>query len=180
MISRLKKSLLFTHMSDDDIENCISCSRSEIVSCPKGKIIFLQQGKPEKLFILIEGSVSICHDTITGKRNLVTTINQPSDLFGEVYLFLKKQSYDHYAMAAEDSIVLQMPKGFLYHTCSNNCSYHTLLISNMLSILAGKALLTVLYRQRQAIRIDFIQPELSDIQAVSIFLGRLEKKRILR
>jgi len=139
MISRLKKSLLFTHMSDDDIENCISCSRSEIVSCPKGKIIFLQQGKPEKLFILIEGSVSICHDTITGKRNLVTTINQPSDLFGEVYLFLKKQSYDHYAMAAEDSIVLQMPKGFLYHTCSNNCSYHTLLISNMLSILAGKA-----------------------------------------
>jgi len=139
MIFRLRKSLLFIHMTDHDIENCITCSNSEMRSYHKGEIIFSQQGKPEKLFILIEGSISICHDTISGKHNLIAAITEPGDLFGEVFLFLGKPSYDNYAIAADNSKILQMPKDFLYNTCSHNCNYHTLLISNMLSILAEKA-----------------------------------------
>jgi CRP-like cAMP-binding protein len=139
MINELKKSPLFSGMTEEDIKKCIKCSGSEAVSYKKEEIIFLVEDEPQKLFILIEGSVTICRDSLDGKRNIITTINQGGDLFGEVFLFLKKREYENYAIAASDTKVLQMPKTYLYTGCGNNCDYHTLLISNMLSILAQKA-----------------------------------------
>lgn len=139
MILLLKKCPLFAGMSESDIENCLSCSGSKAVSYQKGESIFLQQDAPEKLYILLEGSVSVCSDSVSGKRSIVTTITCPGELFGEVLLFINRTEYFHYAQAAEPVRVLEMPKEFLYHTCGRNCGYHTRLISNMLSILAQKA-----------------------------------------
>ena len=139
MIFPLKNCLLFAHMTDKDIENCIKCSHSDIVTYEKDDSIFFQQDEPKKLFILIKGSVAVCRDSISGKRNIIATFEQAGELFGEVFLFLNKKEYDNYAVAADRAEVLQMPKEFLYNSCGENCGYHTLLISNMLSILAQKA-----------------------------------------
>jgi len=130
---------LFAQMTADDISHCLACSRSELVAYEKDQPIFFQQDKPQKLFILVEGSVAICRDTASGQRNRITTISQPGELFGEVFLFLNKQEYDNYAVAVSPSKVLQMPREYLFHSCGKNCDYHTLLISNMLSVLAQKA-----------------------------------------
>lgn len=138
-ILKLKKSPLFASMSIEELENCLKCSKSEIVSYKKEEMIFFAEDKPKKLFILIEGSVSICHDSLSGKRNIVTTISHEGDMFGEVFLFINKNEYDNYAIAINDTKVLQMPKEYLYGSCSKNCPSHTLLTSNMLSILAQKA-----------------------------------------
>ncbi len=139
MISKLRNSPLFNHMTDNDIKNCLECSQSKVVSYEEDEVIFLQQDNPKKLFILIEGSVVVCNDSISGERSIITTISKTGDLFGEVFLFLDKKEYENYTMAADRAKVLEMPKKFLYHSCSRNCDYHTLLISNMLSILAQKA-----------------------------------------
>ncbi|WP_129724062.1 Crp/Fnr family transcriptional regulator [Xylanivirga thermophila] len=139
MIAELRKSPLFNHMTDEDIRNCLKCSHSKVISYEKDEVIFLQQDKPKKLFILIEGSVVVCSDSISGKRNIITTISKTGEVFGEVFLFLDERGYENYAIAADRAEVLEMPKEFLYHNCGNNCGYHTLLISNMLSILAQKA-----------------------------------------
>lgn len=130
---------MFAQMTADDIRHCLACSRSELVAYEKDQPIFFQQDKPQKLFILVEGSVAICRDTASGQRNRITTISQPGELFGEVFLFLNKQEYDNYAVAVSPSKVLQMPREYLFHSCGKNCDYHTLLISNMLSVLAQKA-----------------------------------------
>lgn len=130
---------MFAQMTADDISHCLACSRSELVAYEKDQPIFFQQDKPQKLFILVEGSVAICRDTASGQRNRITTISQPGELFGEVFLFLNKQEYDNYAVAVSPSKVLQMPREYLFHSCGKNCDYHTLLISNMLSVLAQKA-----------------------------------------
>lgn len=130
---------MFAQMTADDIGHCLACSRSELVAYEKDQPIFFQQDKPQKLFILVEGSVAICRDTASGQRNRITTISQPGELFGEVFLFLNKQEYDNYAVAVSPSKVLQMPREYLFHSCGKNCDYHTLLISNMLSVLAQKA-----------------------------------------
>lgn len=139
MIEKLKISPLFYNMTEKDIENCLLCSHSEILTYEKDTMLFYQQDVPEKLFVLLEGIVAIGRDSISGKRNIITTINQPGELFGEVFLFLNKNQYDNYAIVVERVKVLQMPKEYLYHSCSRNCEYHTVLISNMLSILAQKA-----------------------------------------
>lgn len=139
MLSELKKSTLFASMTEEEIEDCLLCSRSEIITYEKDEPIFLQNDEPKKLFILIEGSVAICRDTVSGKRSIIATISQAGELFGEVFLFLNKNEYDNYAVAVSQAKILQMPKDFLYHNCGKSCRYHTLLISNMLSILAQKA-----------------------------------------
>jgi CRP-like cAMP-binding protein len=136
---QLNKSALFSNMSDEEIQNCLTCSRSEIISYEKDQIIFSQHDKPNKLHVLLDGSVVICNDSVSGKRNIVATIGGAGDLFGEVFLFLSKGEYDHYAQAAADTSVLLIPKEFLYHTCGENCDYHTKLISNLMGILAQKA-----------------------------------------
>ena len=139
MIEKLATSPLFKGMSLNDIESCLKCSGSSIVNYEKEQHIFMIQDEPNKLFILVEGSINICRDSIDGKRNIITTINVPGDLFGEVFLFIEKNKYENYAVAATNAAVLKMPKEYLYNKCTKNCGFHTLLISNMLSILANKA-----------------------------------------
>lgn len=139
MVSKLKNSPLFFGMSENDIENCLRCSKSEITTYEKDEIVFHQKDEPQKLLVLLEGNVAVCNDSSSGKRSIVAAFDQTGELFGEVFLFLSRREYDHYAQAVTASKVLQIPKDFLYHTCGANCGYHTKLISNMLSILAQKA-----------------------------------------
>lgn len=139
MIGAFRKSPLFAHMTDEDIRQCILCSGSELVSYDKEEILFHQQDPPRKLYILAEGSVAVCTDSISGKRHILATFTQPGELFGEVFLFLNKEEYDNYAQAVTIAKVLEMPKDFLSHGCGKNCGFHAKLIANMLAILAQKA-----------------------------------------
>ena len=139
MIEALAKSPLFAGMAEDDIESCLRCSRSEVADYEKEELVFRRSDAPEKLLVLLSGAVAVCDDSSTGKRSIVAAFDRPGELFGEVYLFLNKGSYDHYAEATAPSRVLRIPQDFLTHTCGRNCGYHARLISNMLSILAQKA-----------------------------------------
>lgn len=139
MIDTLNRSPLFAGMSESDVERCLTCSGAEVVAYEKEEIIFLQHDAPRKLLILIEGAIAICSDSVSGKRSIVTTVDQAGELFGEVFLFLNKHKYDHYAQALTVSKVLTMPREFFFRTCGEQCHYHAQLISNMLSILAQKA-----------------------------------------
>lgn len=139
MIDKLKRSPLFMGMTESDIERCLKCSGAEVFTYEKEEILFLQSDAPCKLMILLEGAIAICNDSVSGKRSIVTTVDQAGDLFGEVFLFLNKHEYDHYAQAVTLSKVLTMPRDFFFRTCGKQCTYHAQLISNMLAILAQKA-----------------------------------------
>ncbi len=139
MLEALKKSPLFARMSDGDIESCLQCSRAEVTRYERDAIIFHQHDVPRKLMVLLEGTVVVGNDSSAGKRSIIATLERPGELFGEVFVFLHKGEYDHYAQAVTPTSLLQIPKEFLYHTCGENCGHHQTLISNMLSILAQKA-----------------------------------------
>ncbi|WOC32712.1 MULTISPECIES: Crp/Fnr family transcriptional regulator [Caproicibacterium] len=139
MVEQLKQSALFAQMTEEEIRGCLTCSKASTAVYQKEEMIFLQTDRPEKLLVLLEGTVVIGSDSREGRRSIVAAFEQPGELFGEVFLFLNRQTYDHYAQAVTPVRLLQIPKDFLYHTCGNNCGYHAKLISNMLSILAHKA-----------------------------------------
>lgn len=139
MIHKLINSPLFSGMTEDEIQGCLQCSKSEIISYEKDEMIFCQNDEPVKLHVLVDGSVAVCNDTVSGKRSIIAAFDRSGELFGEVFVFLGRKEYDHYAQAVTPAVVLQIPKDFLYHTCGDDCGYHARLISNMLSILAQKA-----------------------------------------
>ncbi len=139
MIHKLKYSPLFSGMTEEEISDCLQCSDAKILSYEKDEMVFYQKDVPTHLLVLIEGSVAICNDTASGKRSIVAAFDQSGELFGEVFVFLKRKEYDHYAQAISSSHVLQIPKEFLFQTCGEMCGHHAKLISNMLTILAQKA-----------------------------------------
>ncbi|MGL6201172.1 MAG: Crp/Fnr family transcriptional regulator [Lachnospiraceae bacterium] len=139
MLTKLKNSPLFTSMSEEDIENCLTYSGGNVVAYKQGEIVFHQADTPDKLMVLVAGSVVICSDSIEGKRSITARFDQAGELFGEVFVFLNKDHYDYYAQAASDALVLQIPKAFFYQLGGEDRVRQNRLISNMLSILAQKA-----------------------------------------
>lgn len=139
MHPRLTSSMLFAGIAHKDVVECLTCCGAALRRYKKGETIFYQHESPRKLFVLMEGAVSICNDSASGDRLILATLTQSGELFGEVYLFLKGKEYSDYALASSDAEILEIPKDFLFRRCSKNCTHHTLLTRNMLSILADKA-----------------------------------------
>lgn len=133
------KSPLFYQMSEEEIALCLKCSGAKEKSIEKNEMIFTTWTKPAYVYILLSGSVSVCKDYPSGKRIVLTTIERPGDLFGEVYLFLEQETYDFYTIANKTTTILQIPKQYFYQTCENSCGHHGILIRNLLTILAQKA-----------------------------------------
>lgn len=130
---------LFANIPKDEIDSLLLCCKAREKSYQKNDYIFYQKDKPEYIHLLLEGEVSVCQDSPSGRRNLMNSFQEGGDLFGEVYVFLDKQVYDYYAVAATACKVLWIPKTFLFRNCSNQCGFHTTLTQNMLTILAEKA-----------------------------------------
>lgn len=137
MINILKKSILFRGFSDQMIEDFVQTSGSAKAKYTKGEIIFDMGERPANLFVLLKGSIAICKDSISGKRMVMTTIDDVGDIFAEVFLFLSKEGYDFYTVAlSPETIVLKVPRRAFGE---DPHPYRHKLIENMLSILSQKA-----------------------------------------
>ncbi len=139
MTHKLQNSPLFFDMTEEEISDCLQCSKSSIVFYEKDTMVFYQKDVPTHLLVLIEGTVAVCNDSASGKRSIVAAFDRCGELFGEVFVFLGHPEYDHYAQAVTPAQVLRIPKEFLFQTCGEACGHHAKLISNMLAILARKA-----------------------------------------
>ena len=135
----LSKNPLFNHMTEVDIRHILSCMEIKEKRIKKNGYIFKEEDQPQYMYLLKEGKIAICKDTLTGNRMIVNTFEEPGSTFGEVFLFLNNKTYDSYVIAMENTVVYEIPKRFFFHTCQKGCDYHEVLIQNMLSILAEKA-----------------------------------------
>ncbi|SJZ55408.1 Crp/Fnr family transcriptional regulator [Anaerorhabdus furcosa] len=98
---------IFDDLLNEDFNRILS--KSIVREFDKHEIIFSKGSKPTYLFILLEGSVYICDDSIDGKRNILTIVNEKNDCFGEVYLFMNLD-YPYYSIATTKVKVIQIPK----------------------------------------------------------------------
>lgn len=138
IIDILNHSLLFKGMDIQEIEEFLKSSASFVSTYEKNEIIFDMHEKPEYLFVLLEGSISVAKDSISGKRTLITNIDDPGNIFAEVYLFLPKEHYDYYTLALESNTrILKIPKSVFGSLGRENCNQK--LVTNMLRILSQKA-----------------------------------------
>ena len=178
MYEMLRQSELFSGMDEDEIKGCLNCGKAKITSYKRGEMIFLQTDTPDRLTVLLEGSVVVGSDSSDGRRSIVAAFDKPGELFGEVFVFLNGKTYGQYAQASADSKVLNIPKSFLYHTCGQNCRRHEKLISNMLSLLAHKAY--SLNRHLQVLSCATLRQKIAMALLNSVPRGELTAKGINR
>ena len=137
----LNRSPLFAGLTVEEMGGCLSCSGSVLYHYNKGDMIFYMDDAPRNVLVLIDGFVSVGRDTPDGRRMYLQNCEEPGDLFGEVYLFLGSDHYDHFAEAERSTQVLSIPREYLFSTACGGkfCNRHARLLENFLSILARKA-----------------------------------------
>jgi CRP-like cAMP-binding protein len=139
MIQVLQNSVLCKNMSEEQIINFIETSSITQKQYNKGSIIFHETDKPTKLYLLMEGKVSICKDTMSGRKIWITDITKCGDIFGEIYLYMKMEQYGIYSFVQENTQILEfdsdlfsMEKGMLDPS-------HIIVFQNILMLFAQKA-----------------------------------------
>lgn len=139
IISALQKSVLCRNMSEEQIVNFIETSSISQKEYKKGSIVFSEEDKPTKLYLLMEGKVSICKDTMAGRKILITEITRSGDIFGEVYLYMQVERYNIYAVVQENAQVLEFESDLFARKEGNLESSHIIVFQNLLTLFAQKA-----------------------------------------
>ena len=135
---KLKNTKLFIGLNEDEILSCLRSSDFNIEEFEKDETIFHVGDKAKHINVLIDGAVSICRDSMDGKRSIVAIFNTVGAIFGEVFLFLENKGYEHYAKAASKVKLLKISKDYLFEGSKEGKDYHKVFLENMLSDLAFK------------------------------------------
>lgn len=139
VIGILKKSSLCRTMADEEISRLLDNHASAVKSYEKGDMVFRETDKPENILVLLSGSVVIAKDTLAGKRMILTQIGEPGELFGEVYVFLDKASYDMYAEAQEKTIILSLEKTIFREQENADPEIVRTIRNNLMAVFSAKA-----------------------------------------
>ena len=135
---KLKDTKLFIGLNEEEILTCLKSGDFNIEEFEKDETIFHVGDKAKHINVLIDGAVSICRDSMDGKRSIVAIFNTVGAIFGEVFLFLENKGYEHYARAASKVKLLKISKDYLFEGSKEGKDYHKVFLGNMLSDLAFK------------------------------------------
>lgn len=140
IIQALSKSALCKEFTQDELLSLLEENNTEIKKYEKGSFVFEEGDVPDRLYVLIYGLVEVSKLTFSGKKILITAIENPGDMFSEVYMFMGKSKYDMSAQTGEESLILSISSEFF-----ENISYNTNALAaekirkNLMSIFAMKA-----------------------------------------
>lgn len=138
LVAVFRKSLLADGMTEADAREFLASSRVRILHLGKGDIVFHDGDRPHCLYVLLEGEVHIQKDSFTGRHIFLSEIDEPGDVFGEVYLLMGKP-YDMYVEAAKDTKLLAVGSTAFSLAGASISSAAMLVQRNLMRILARKA-----------------------------------------
>ena len=90
--------------------------------------------------LVLSGSVHIIQEDFWGERQILNDCGE-GQLFGESYACIQSEPLMVSVIAAEKSEVLFLDINKVMTVCSSACTFHSRLIRNLLSIIAGKNLM---------------------------------------
>ena len=134
----LGKNPLVAGLSEDELENFIASSSAKELVYEGNGAVFHEGDRPAYIYILISGAIHIQKSAFSGRHILLTTINEPGDMFGEVYLFLK-QPYDIYVEADAGTRLLALSGSCFGDGGESGSRAQFVLQRNLLSVFARKA-----------------------------------------
>ena len=144
LLNVLRRSRLCRNLNEDEMERLL-IKEGTVRSFSRGERVFQEMDRPEAVYVLLKGSVIIAKETFSGKRILLTQLEMPGALFGEVYAFMEKSSYDMYVEAVGKTSVLVLDNR-IFTGKEDNLSRK--LRENLLEVFAEKA-----YNMNQKLRI---------------------------
>lgn len=138
-IKKICSNPLFAGISIEDISSMLSCLNAGRKKFEKGEYVFLAGDEVNFVYILLSGKIHILREDSSGRQDMIAEAKD-GELFAEVFACANIKASPVSAYAAEQSEVLVLDYKKVISLCPSSCSFHSALISNMISILARKTL----------------------------------------
>ena len=84
-IGILKRTQLFSGVSESEISAMLNCLQAKMLTFRKGEYIFKQGEHLDQIMVLVEVKLLIQRDDFWGNRSIVNVI-RIGEMFGEAYL----------------------------------------------------------------------------------------------
>jgi signal transduction histidine kinase len=105
MFNTLRKSELFSELSDDDLQRL--CLNLEYVRLPAGQFLFTQGSSGDRAYFIQEGELEILNTA--GEREVLIAVRKPGELIGEMAL-LEEAPRSAAVRARTDSLLYAIGK----------------------------------------------------------------------
>lgn len=131
---------LFAGISADSLRTMLACLNAQVKTYRKGGPVF-REGEPARsVGVVLSGSVQVVKDDYFGNRNVVAVLG-PAQLFAEAFSCAGVAALPVSVYAQADAEVMLLDCQRILTTCGNSCPFHSVLIHNLLRIVATKNLL---------------------------------------
>lgn len=203
----LIRSPLFRGVAEADLLHLLECLGARERVYQKGDILLLAGAKATAIGILVDGEAQITREDADGNRAILSELVR-GDLFAEAYVVAGHAEVPITVTATGACRVVFLPFEKMVTPCTYACSFHHVLIENLLRVIAEKniamnermrlfsckttrqKILTYLHDYREMsgtarFSIPFSRNELADYlsvdrSALSRELGRLRDEGLLR
>ena len=136
----LSQNPLFAGISQDDLHSLMHCLAARVEAFPKGAPVFLEGDTAAFIGFVLEGAVQIVLDDLYGNRSLLMQAEQ-GELFGEAYAAAGVDTMPLSGYAVQDCKIMWLECRRMLTVCTNACGFHSMLVKNLLQVVAQKNLL---------------------------------------
>lgn len=134
----LSQCALFKDVSHDELLHLLPCLKPIIQNYTEGQFIFNQGDLIQYIYIILDGKVELTKENLAGKKNIVALFSS-GNLFGEGVVCTSHRLSPVSATALTNTTkLLLIPYKRIISSCSNSCSFHHLIVYNMMRLIADK------------------------------------------
>ena len=136
-IEIIKRTQLFSGVSDTEISAMLNCLQAKLLTFQKGDYVFREGERIDNITVLVKGKLLVQHDDFWGNRNIVNVI-RVGEMFGEAYVAPESGSLLNDVIAEEDSAVIFFDVRRILTVCSTACRFHSMVIQNFFFAISEK------------------------------------------
>ena len=136
----MKKSVLFWDIKEEDLERVISCFDVKLSRYDRDEFVIHQGERAKGVGLVVSGQLHIIREDFLGNREILTEVGA-GDIFDEVYAELADEYQSIAVVAVQPTEAAFFSIDKMLTTCSSNCTFHNIIIKNMLRVMAQKNLM---------------------------------------
>ena len=133
----LKKTQLFSGVSDGEILSMLSCLGARMKSFEKGDVIFHEGEFVSDILVMLKGDALVQSIDYWGNRTILNHITE-GEMFLEAYAAPDAGALKSDVVAAQKCVIAFFDVRRVITTCSAACRFHAMVVQNLVFALSEK------------------------------------------
>ncbi len=131
---------LFRDISDEELIPMLDCLDADVCEYKRGDVIFSEGDTAKFLGIVLSGEVQIEQVDYYGNRDIVGCVGV-GGIFGETFACAKVDALPVDVVCTKDCEIMLVGVGRITRSCANACAFHSMVIYNLMQMVAEKNLM---------------------------------------